>query len=108
MTNNQFFEETIYITPSQLSSDVQRHIADCTRQAAGALGLSEGPIHAELRLGRDGLSVTLLGSTHQVWHLFLSLGSRSSDGCWPGMRRRIRGVWRGSGARESARRTPPR
>ncbi len=52
-----FFEETIYVTPSRLSTVVQAQIADCTSQAVRALGLSEGPIHAELRLGTDGPTV---------------------------------------------------
>lgn len=52
-----YFEETIYVTPSRLPSDVQEQIADCTSQAVQALGLFEGPIHAELRLGTDCPSV---------------------------------------------------
>jgi len=52
-----FFEETIYVTPSRLPSVVQDQIVSCTSQAVRALGLSEGPIHAELRLGTDGPSV---------------------------------------------------
>jgi biotin carboxylase len=49
-----FFEETIYVTPSRLPTVVQEQIARCTGQAVEALGLSEGPIHAELRLSSDG------------------------------------------------------
>jgi biotin carboxylase len=45
-----FFEETIYVTPSRLTEETQRAIADVTAQAARALGLEDGPIHAELRL----------------------------------------------------------
>jgi biotin carboxylase len=52
-----FFEETIYLTPSRLPAAVQERIVNCTSQAVKALGLSEGPIHAEIRLGVDGLSV---------------------------------------------------
>jgi biotin carboxylase len=52
-----FFEETIYLTPSRLPTGVQEQITNCTSQAVRALGLSEGPIHAELRLGTDGPSV---------------------------------------------------
>jgi biotin carboxylase len=48
-----FFEETIYVTPSRLPADAQAVVRDCTRRAAGALGLHDGPVHAELRLGRD-------------------------------------------------------
>ena len=49
-----FFEETIYVTPSRLGADVQAEIAATTARAARALGLVEGPIHAELRVNRDG------------------------------------------------------
>jgi hypothetical protein len=49
-----FFEETIYVTPSRLSDDVQKAIAETTRAACAALGLSEGPVHAELRVNGEG------------------------------------------------------
>jgi biotin carboxylase len=45
-----FFEETIYVTPSRLPEATQRAIAEVTARAARALGLTDGPIHAELRL----------------------------------------------------------
>src|SRR5258705_435231 len=46
-----FFEETLYVTPSRLSAATQEAIAATARAAARALGLLEGPVHAELRLG---------------------------------------------------------
>jgi biotin carboxylase len=49
-----FFEETIYVTPSRLPAAVQNRIASVTRDACSALGLTEGPIHAELRVSDDG------------------------------------------------------
>ncbi len=49
-----FFEETIYVTPSRHPVSLQQAIIDETRRAACALGLRQGPIHAELRLGADG------------------------------------------------------
>ncbi len=49
-----YFEETIYVTPSRLPGDVQAAIAAEARWAARALGLTEGPIHAELRVNDDG------------------------------------------------------
>jgi biotin carboxylase len=55
--NGPFFEETIYVTPSRLPSDRQRQIIATTTQAARALGLTEGPIHAELRLNDHGIWV---------------------------------------------------
>jgi len=51
--NGPFFEETIYVTPSRLPADQQRRIFATTARAAGALGLTDGPIHAELRLNSD-------------------------------------------------------
>ena len=49
-----FFEETIYVTPSRLPSDVQELVTETTARAATALGLRDGPVHAELRLNGDG------------------------------------------------------
>src|SRR5881396_2652563 len=44
-----FFEETIYVTPSRLARTAQQEIAACAQAAVGALGLRDGPIHAEVR-----------------------------------------------------------
>ncbi len=49
-----FFEETIYVTPSRLPATVQAEVASCTARAAQALGLRDGPVHAELRVNRHG------------------------------------------------------
>jgi biotin carboxylase len=49
-----FFEETIYVTPSRLPEAVQAAIRDATARAARALGLRDGPVHAELRLNAEG------------------------------------------------------
>jgi biotin carboxylase len=49
-----FFEETIYVTPSRLPDAIQAEIAACTARAAAALGLRQGPIHAELRVNDAG------------------------------------------------------
>ena len=49
-----FFEETIYVTPSRLPAATQERIAAVTRDACSALGLTEGPIHAELRVNERG------------------------------------------------------
>jgi hypothetical protein len=45
-----FFEETIYVTPSRLDAARQRAIVETLEKSVAALGLSHGPIHAELRL----------------------------------------------------------
>jgi len=49
-----FFEETIYVTPSRLPASTQADIAACAEQAARALGLRFGPVHAELRVNEAG------------------------------------------------------
>jgi len=49
-----FFEETIYVTPSRLPGDVQAAILRCAADSAAALGLREGPMHAELRVNDAG------------------------------------------------------
>ena len=49
-----FFEETIYVTPSRLTTEWQRDISVETETAAFALGLETGPIHAELRVNEQG------------------------------------------------------
>ncbi len=49
-----FFAETIYVTPSRLPADVQAAIETCAARAAAALGLEDGPVHAELRVNEQG------------------------------------------------------
>ena len=49
-----FFEETIYVTPSQVPSGLQKAITDCADRAVRALGITEGAIHAELRYNERG------------------------------------------------------
>lgn len=50
-----YFEETIYVTPSRHSSAIQEEIERCMRNAVTALGLSQGPVHAEFRLNESGV-----------------------------------------------------
>ena len=50
-----FFEETIYVTPSRLSDSEQRAVLTAAARAARALGLTDGPLHAELRINEDGV-----------------------------------------------------
>ena len=50
-----YFEETIYTTPSPFTPKPSKtKIIRCTEQAIAAVGLSHGPIHAELRLTPQG------------------------------------------------------
>src|SRR5437762_980124 len=46
--------ESIYVTPSRLPADGRRAVAVCAARAAAALGLREGPVHAELRVNASG------------------------------------------------------
>ena len=48
-----FFEETIYVTPSRLPEPVQTLAAERVRAGCAAYGLTEGPVHAELRIHDD-------------------------------------------------------
>ena len=49
-----FFEETIYVTPSTVPAGLQSSIKDCAERAVRALGITEGPVHAELRYNENG------------------------------------------------------
>lgn len=50
-----YFEETIYITPSLQPEDIQRRIRETAQAAVTALGLSDGPVHAEMRVNEEGI-----------------------------------------------------
>ena len=45
-----YFEETLYISPSRLPPESLEAVNEATRDAVKALGLAEGPFHAELRV----------------------------------------------------------
>jgi biotin carboxylase len=49
-----YFEETLYVTPSRLPADVQSALGRTVTAAAVAIGLTEGPVHAELRIDPGG------------------------------------------------------
>jgi biotin carboxylase len=53
------FAETIYVTPSGLPPAAQQAVIDAVADAARAIGLDEGPVHAELRLPSDSPPVVL-------------------------------------------------
>ncbi|MHB8481632.1 MAG: ATP-grasp domain-containing protein [Nitrospiria bacterium] len=52
--NGPFFEETLYVTPSRLPVSLQGKIAASAQKAVTAIGLREGPVHAELRVNGKG------------------------------------------------------
>jgi biotin carboxylase len=49
-----YFEETYYITPSRHAPFVQQDIIRSVETACRAIGLCEGPVHAELRITPQG------------------------------------------------------
>ena len=48
-----YFEETIYVTPSREPEDIQQDIRKTAQAAVTALGLTDGPVHVEVRVN-DG------------------------------------------------------
>ncbi len=48
-----YFEETIYVTPSRLPAATVARVARVAADACAAIGLTEGPVHAELRIDGD-------------------------------------------------------
>ena len=50
-----YFEETIYVTPSREPAGTQRDIVRTTESAVRALGLTHGPVHAEMRVNSRGV-----------------------------------------------------
>ena len=54
-----FFEETIYVTPSRQPAPILASMAATVTAAAAAVGLREGPVHAELRVAADGRPVVI-------------------------------------------------
>jgi len=63
-----YFEETIYVTPSSLSSDLQQKIKSVLQNACNAYGLTTGAVHAECRIDKD----------NNVW--ILEIASRTIGG----------------------------
>lgn len=50
-----FFEETLYVTPSRESGAAQAEIVATAGRAVAALGLTHGPVHAEMRTDSRGV-----------------------------------------------------
>jgi biotin carboxylase len=57
-TDGPYFEETMLVTPSSLHPEVLEEVEAVTARAVYAIGLREGPVHAELRV--DGPSVAII------------------------------------------------
>ena len=57
-----YFEETLYVTPSRLPAAVLDEVEAVAGRAADAVGLREGPVHAELRVDGEQVSVLELAA----------------------------------------------
>ncbi|MDQ1406487.1 MAG: hypothetical protein QOG55_2116 [Acidobacteriaceae bacterium] len=57
-----YFEETIYVTPSDLPESQQLAIQKCAQESARAIALTRGPVHAEFRIQREN-------GADEVWPL---------------------------------------
>lgn len=67
-----YFEETIYVTPSRLPPAVSGAVVAAVASGCAALGLREGPVHAEVRVGDD------VDGTRPTW--VLEIAARSIGG----------------------------
>jgi len=63
-----YFEETYYVTPSSLPADMLTDVGSEVAAAAAAIGIVDGPVHAEARVDSDG----------RVW--ILEIAARSIGG----------------------------
>ena len=52
-----FFEETIYVTPSGATDRADLKIRQAVSRSVAAFGLTDGPVHAECRIGTNGVFV---------------------------------------------------
>ena len=63
-----YFEETIYVTPTALSEDLQKSLKSVIQKACEAYGLTTGAVHAECRIDEED----------KVW--ILEIASRTIGG----------------------------
>ena len=61
-----FFEETIYVTPSRLTTSFQARVAGTIQHAATVLGLRHGPLHAECRVTSSGAIYVLEAAARPI------------------------------------------
>lgn len=52
-----FFEETIYVTPPAMAASLRHAIEKEVQRATAAIGLVHGAVHAECRVGADGVTM---------------------------------------------------
>jgi biotin carboxylase len=74
-----YFEETIYTTPSRAPAHRLEALARAVCHAVRALGLSDGPIHAECRVGSDEIPYVIEVAARPIGGL-CARALRFSDG----------------------------
>ncbi|MCP4966387.1 MAG: ATP-grasp domain-containing protein [bacterium] len=93
-----FFEETLYVTPSRHDPSLVQQAVVLVEDAAAAIGLVMGPVHAEVRINPDGIcylieiaarsigglcgrafTFGLLGESLEIMILRSALGIRSPE-----------------------------
>ena len=75
-----FFEETVYVTPAVLTDARRQQITETVSRMVDALGLTDGPIHAECRLNDDGVFVVEIAARPIGGLCSKALRFRSADG----------------------------
>ena len=74
-----YFEETMYVTPSRLHTSVFEQVVSLVNAAVRALGLVEGPIHAEVRIDDStGAAPEPSASPNRMW--IIEVAGRSIGG----------------------------
>ena len=48
-----YFEESIYITPSELSSETEKRVVSIIDKACKKIGLEDGPVHVEFKINEN-------------------------------------------------------
>ena len=57
LLDGPFFEETIYVTPPALGPNEEGQLREAVVEAAQAIGLWHGPVHAECRVNANGVFI---------------------------------------------------
>ena len=52
-----YFEESIYITPSELSSEVEKRVVSIVDKACKKIGLEDGPVHVEFKINENQIFI---------------------------------------------------
>ena len=52
-----YFEESIYITPSELSSEAENRVVSIVDKACKKIGLEDGPVHVEFKINENQIFI---------------------------------------------------